>query len=98
MKQNIFWHLILVLLGDIGTPPIRLRARCPSKGKVPIRYPLVRKVANDRMGVLRLGLLKQSLNLPRIVEADDVGGRHFRQAGHGHDVAGDDDDELGTGR
>src|SRR5215510_2234018 len=40
---------------------------------------------------------EQALDLPTLVEADRVGGRHPGQAGHGHDLAGDGDDELGAG-
>src|SRR5262245_55948575 len=39
-------------------------------------------------------LLEQSLDLPLLVEADVVRARHLGQARHGHDLAGDDDQEL----
>src|SRR5215813_13763578 len=38
---------------------------------------------------------EQPLDLTPVVEANDVGGRGARQTRHGHDLAGDGDDELG---
>ena len=43
-------------------------------------------------------LSEQTDDLPLIVDIDLLGGRDFRQSGHGHDVAADHDDELGAGR
>src|SRR6185312_13748836 len=40
--------------------------------------------------------LKQPDDLAARVDIDRVGGRHLRQARHGHDVPADHDDELGT--
>ena len=36
--------------------------------------------------------------LPVFVDVDRLGGGDFRQAGHGHDVAGEHDHEAGPGR
>jgi hypothetical protein len=43
-------------------------------------------------------ILEQALDLAFVVEADRVCGGDFRQAGHRHDLACDDDDELGSSR
>src|SRR6185437_3790405 len=50
-----------------------------------------------RPGALASTYLKQPYDLATRVDVDRVGCRHLRQARHGHDVAADHDDELGTG-
>ena len=42
--------------------------------------------------------LKQSLDVALIIEENPLRRRRFRQAGHGHDLAGNDDDKAGAGR
>src|SRR5262245_3427655 len=44
------------------------------------------------------GRSEQALYLAFFVEPDRICGWHLAQAGHGHDVARDDDEELSTGR
>ena len=57
-----------------------------------------RRFAANEIGILSPDLqLKQSFDLALVIEADIVRRRHTRQAGHGHDIAADCDDELGTG-
>src|SRR5690606_41060546 len=41
--------------------------------------------------------LEEADDVAVLVEADLVGGGHLGQSRHGHDLAGDDDDELGAG-
>ena len=43
------------------------------------------------------GSLEQSGDLPILVHVDLLGGGHFGQAGHGHDIAGEGDDEASSG-
>ena len=41
-------------------------------------------------------ILEKSFDLALVVETDVVRRRHTRQSGHGHDIATDRDDELGS--
>ena len=45
----------------------------------------------------KVGSSEQPNHVTVRVEADGLGGRHARQAGHGHDLPADDDDEPGAG-
>src|SRR5262245_40279194 len=59
-----------------------------------------RAIGSDVCMIAREDLLSRSeqpLDLALVVEADDVGGRDARKARHGHDLAGDGDNELGAG-
>ena len=86
------------LSGDFSAAPLCAIGKAPARVARYLRVGVQSTPGGFPSERTTIKYSEQPFDLARFVEVDVVGGGNPRQAGHGHDVAGNHHHELGTSR